>query len=248
MTVRRCLFREAPHCAILFSGNDHLFEGNPVVDVLQATGDGGAFYAGRDWTMRGTVIRGNLFQRLHGEHLYENGVYLDDQLSGITVEGNVFLDCWWGLMVGGGRDNVVRGNLFVDCHLAMHLDARGLGWATHLLPILTERLEAVPYRSESWRERFPELLTLLETEPMAPRGNVVEGNLLVRSGSVDDDVAKAFREGGRTAEDNLSLQSDWRPVVVDGRLVVEGAAPPEELGRLDLPERYGPGAPAPDDD
>ena len=247
MAVRRSTFREAPHCAILFGGNDHLFEGNLVVDVLQSTGDGGAFYGGRDWTARGTVIRENLFQRLHGEHLYENGVYLDDQLCGITVEDNVFLDCYWGMLVGGGRDNVLRRNLFIDCRRAMHLDARGLDWAASMRSTLEERLEAVPYRSQAWRKRFPQLLTLLEDEPMAPRGNVVEGNVLVRSGSIDDDVAQAFRAGSRI-EGNVSRAADLRPVVIEGRLLNPDGTPlVAAIPGFQGPAVYGPQVSVPED-
>jgi parallel beta-helix repeat protein len=248
MTVRRSTFRDAPHCAILFSGNDHRFEGNHVARVLASTGDGGAVYGGRDWTARGTVIRGNLFEGLHGEHKYENGVYLDDQLSGTTVEGNVFVDCWWGMLVGGGRDNVVRGNLFFDCHLAVHGDARGLGWAARMRGTLEERLEAVPYASPVWRERYPELARLLGEEPMAPRGNVVEGNLLVRSGTIDDDLAPAFREGARI-EGNAVGGPDLRPVVREGRVALEGGGlerlPADLASRLS--GRFGPTTPVPED-
>ena len=40
-----------------------------------------------------------------------------------------------------------------------------------------ERLAAVPYREEPWRSRYPELLTLLDDEPGAPKGNVVRRNI-----------------------------------------------------------------------
>ena len=33
-------------------------------------------------------------------------------------------------MIGGGRDNRVVGNVFLDCHPAVHVDARGKGWAS----------------------------------------------------------------------------------------------------------------------
>ena len=61
---------------------------------------------------------------------------------------------------------------------------------------------------------------------------LVEGNLLVRSGSVEDSLAQAFREGGRIGDDNPSLQGDWPAVVVDGRLVVEGGGPLESMYRF----------------
>ena len=86
--------------------------------VLTHTGDGGAVYTGRDWTFRGNVIRHNYFHDLHGHRLWENAVYIDDMAGGVEVSGNVFARCHWGLLVGGGRDNRIWNNLFLDCTLA----------------------------------------------------------------------------------------------------------------------------------
>ena len=53
------LLHHSPHTAIFFSGNDHVIELNEIHDVCNESNDAGAIYAGRDWTMRGTVIRHN---------------------------------------------------------------------------------------------------------------------------------------------------------------------------------------------
>ncbi len=126
---------DAPHNAILASGNDHLLEGNDVYQVCTETGDAGAFYLGRNPTMRGTVIRGNHFHDL-GQKVSTTGnftevmsVYLDDCLPGTTISGNVFEGPGTGIMLGGGQDNVVDGNVFIGKNPAVHLDARGRGWA-----------------------------------------------------------------------------------------------------------------------
>ena len=55
-------------------------------------------------------------------------VYLDDQLSGTIVTGNRFENCMTGVVLGGGRDNVVTSNHFVNNDLAVHLDNRGMNW------------------------------------------------------------------------------------------------------------------------
>jgi hypothetical protein len=49
-------------------------------------------------------------------------MYLDDQMSGWTVVNNTVIDAQMGLMVGGGRDNIVQGNRFVGCDVAIHVD------------------------------------------------------------------------------------------------------------------------------
>ncbi|MCH7904346.1 MAG: right-handed parallel beta-helix repeat-containing protein [Armatimonadetes bacterium] len=223
MRVARCEFKDAPHSAIIFSGNDHTFERNYFHDILTHTGDGGAVLGDRDWSERGTVIRENLFHRLHGEHIYENGVYLDDLISGIKVLDNVFLDCFWGLMIGGGRDNVVTGNLFVDVRLSMHLDARGLGWRADSFESLKNLLNRVPYKSLVWRRRYPGIEDILDDDPMSPKRNTVTDNVLVRAGRVTDDLAPQFKSGG-TIERNVSSDSKAVFTVTNGVLTMDREA------------------------
>ncbi|MCO5297439.1 MAG: right-handed parallel beta-helix repeat-containing protein [Fimbriimonadaceae bacterium] len=210
ITVGNCDFRDAPHSAILFGGNDHLIEHNRFVDLLSDTGDGGAVYGGRDWTARGTVIRENLFARIRGMRKWENAVYLDDQFSGTLVERNVFVECHWAMLIGGGRENVVRDNLLLGCTLGFSTDARGLGWAASTLATLKERLAAVPATQEPWRKRYPDLVDILNNQPMAPMRNVLEGNVLVRSGRITDRLDPTFDRLG-TVKDNPSLTlAGWR--------------------------------------
>ena len=59
------LIHDAPHLAIAFGGNDHVIEYNEIYNVCAESNDAGAMYAGRDWTMRGHVIRYNY---LHFRH------------------------------------------------------------------------------------------------------------------------------------------------------------------------------------
>lgn len=168
----------APHNAILVNGNDHLVEGNDIHTVAMETGDVGAYYLGRDWTERGNTVRGNYFHNLGQGDV--NAVYLDDCASGSTITGNVIRGAHRGVMIGGGRDNVIAGNKFLDCDIGIHFDARGLGWAHSWFdgtdPTLFDRLRAMPYRQEPWRSRYPQLLTLASDDPAVPEGNVIRDN------------------------------------------------------------------------
>ncbi|MFG0251288.1 MAG: right-handed parallel beta-helix repeat-containing protein, partial [Phycisphaerales bacterium JB038] len=212
---------EAPHSAIIFGGNDHRIEYNEIDHVLLRTGDGGAVYTGRDWTTRGHQICSNYFHDLYGERKWENAVYIDDMACGVSIAGNIFRDCHWGMLLGGGRDLLVEGNLFIDCSLAVHLDARGLGWAARMEGTMQERLAAMPYQEEPWRSRYPQLVGILDDEPMTPKHNVLRGNLLVRSGKIDADLAAAARKHG-VLEGNINL--DEEPLLIetaDGVLVCD---------------------------
>ena len=168
-----------PHNAIQLGGNDHVIELNEIYNVCFETGDVGAFYMGRDWTQRGTIIRHNYFHDIRGPGLHgAMGVYLDDAASGIQIIGNVFNRAGRAAFIGGGRDNLVQNNIFVDCEPSVHVDARGVGWMHETISgIMPERLNAVPYRQSPWKDRYPQLLTLLEDEPGRPKYNIIHRNI-----------------------------------------------------------------------
>jgi len=168
----------SPHNAILVNGNDHLIESNDLHSVAMETGDVGAYYLGRDWTERGNTVRGNFFHNLGIGDV--NAVYMDDCASGSIVMGNVIYGAHRGVMIGGGRDNLIAGNKLVDCDIGVHFDARGLGWAHSWFdgrdPTLFDRLRRMPYQQEPWRSRYPQLLTLTGDDPAVPKGNVIRDN------------------------------------------------------------------------
>ena len=177
------LMHDAPHEAIQLGGNDHLIEFNEIHSVCYETGDVGAFYMGRDWTMRGTMIRHNYFHDIRGPGLHgAMAVYLDDATSGITVYGNVFYRAGRAAFIGGGRDNLVENNIFVECQPSVYVDARGLNWMRDTVEgngIMPQRLKDVPYRDVLWRSRYPQLPKILNDEPGAPKGNTVARNVSV---------------------------------------------------------------------
>ncbi len=173
------MVHDAPHQAIAFGGNDHLIEYNEIYRVGMESNDAGAIYAGRDWTQRGTVIRYNYFRDITGFRGRGCvGVYLDDMFCGTTIFGNVFYNVTRAAFIGGGRDNVIENNIFVDCRPAVHLDARALGWARGAVNgVMKQRLFAMPYKSPLWAKRYPKLVNIWEDEPAVPKGNVIARNI-----------------------------------------------------------------------
>jgi hypothetical protein len=107
-------------------------------------------------------------------------VYLDDAASGISIVGNVFVRAGKAAFIGGGRDNLVENNIFVDCQASLHVDARGDGWMKyHVEPggTLPERLKAIAYKQPPWSEKYPPLVNILDDSPGLPKGNVVRHNI-----------------------------------------------------------------------
>lgn len=180
--ARHNRIHDAPHEAIYFGGNENLIEFNEIFDIVQETGDAGAIHTGRDYTWRGNVIRHNYFHDLHGPGLFGvMGVYLDDFMSGTTVYGNLFYRAGRAVFLGGGRDNLVENNVFVDCEASVHIDARGTTWARYYFDgtytVLTERMHAVSYDQPPYSERYPELLGYYDDDPALPKNNRVLRNV-----------------------------------------------------------------------
>lgn len=247
MRVAGNVMAHAPHHAIRFQGNDHLIAGNEIFDVVNDTSDAGAVYTGRDVTAQGTVIRGNFIHdimpaRTGGRTPFEvKGVYLDDLASGTTVTGNLFLRVEQPVFIGGGRDNVVTGNLFAAASPALLIDGRGKVWP--MAPFDTPgnafyaAWREMPITGPLWSARYPALARIRSDDPRAAKRNVFSDNLMVASGEPqigegarpEDQVVAGNRRAEppagspppaawRTAEDISRLFSglDARPPLPEG--------------------------------
>jgi hypothetical protein len=233
------LIHDAPHEAIAFGGNDHVIELNEIHHVCTESNDAGAIYAGRDWTMRGTVIRHNYLHHITGfEERGCVGVYLDDMFCGTTIAGNVFYQVTRAAFIGGGRDNRVENNIFVDCKPAIHVDARAQGWAADTVDTtMKERLLAMPYQQLPWSARYPKLVPILEEDPPAPRDNVIAHNVCW-GGQWDEIEGKAGPL--LTLTDNLLDQDPHFVDPAHGNFQLRGDSPAYRLGFQPIPvEKIG---------
>jgi hypothetical protein len=174
-----------PHAAIIFSGNNHVISDNEIYNVVTETSDAGAIYTGRDWTMRGTTIQDNFIHDIGtaAQPQATGGIYLDDQASGTTVRRNVFSRVNYAVLIGGGRDNVVDDNLFVNSSPALSVDSRGLSWqnpdVVNPNGIFQTELRAVPYNQPPYSTQYPALSTILQNHLGAPVGNVFTRNIVI---------------------------------------------------------------------
>lgn len=197
LQARHNLIHNAPHMAIGFGGNDHVIELNEIHSVCYESNDAGAIYAGRDWTMRGTVIRHNYLHHINGhEGRGCVGVYLDDMYCGTEIVGNVFYRVTRAAFIGGGRDCTIANNIFVECDPAVHVDARALGWAHDHSDMWIEEaktkgtLSGIAYNKPPYSTRYPQLVPILDEDPAAPRGNTIARNIRV-GGTWDSIEGKA---------------------------------------------------------
>jgi len=171
------LIDNVPHIAIGFSHNDMTIEYNEIHSAVFQSNDAGAIYTSppdETWSMRGHKIRYNYLHNIHGfEGKGCMGVYLDDCFSSADISSNIFYDVATAILIGGGRDNIMTNNMFINCRRAFSIDARCLGWAKGVATFATQELIDLNYKQPPWSERYPELVNILEDEPCAPKGNVV---------------------------------------------------------------------------
>ena len=86
------------------------------------------------------------------------------------------------MLLGGGRDNTIEGNLFLYLPKGIHVDARGPRGITLDKPgswNLKAKCEAVGYQSPLWKKAYPKLAVVLQNQPLLPMGNVMRHNLFV---------------------------------------------------------------------
>jgi len=173
-------FHDVPHQAVLLHGNDHVIEFNEMDRMCNETHDAGAFYLGRNPTERGNIVRYNYIHDMAPGHDAQ-AVYLDDCACGTCVYGNVIARCKRGVLLGGGRDNVIENNVFVDCAVGVYIDARGTNWMGDYFngknKQFANELAEVNYKQQPYSVRYPELVTYMEDEPSKAKGNRVVRNV-----------------------------------------------------------------------
>ena len=191
-TYTRNTVHDAPHQAIFGSGNNHLFSFNHVYDVCYEATDSSAWYMGRSWAERGNTITNNIFERVQSVERtflgapYVQGVYCDDQLSETFILNNTFINCTQGILLGGGRDSILRFNSFDGCLNAIAYDNRGMGWQASSCyynktnpsasGVLVLGLFAVNYLQPPYSEAYPSIVNLLDNHPCVPVNNTVTDN------------------------------------------------------------------------
>ena len=232
------LIENVPHIAIGFTGNDQTIEYNEIHSSVYQSNDAGAIYTSppnETWSMRGHKIRYNYLHNIHG-FKYKGciGVYLDDCFSSADISSNVFYDVATAILIGGGRDNPMTNNMFIDCDRAFSIDARGLGWAKAVGRFATQELHALDYQKPPWSVKYPELLGILDGQPLAPKGNLMARNIcwggawgrtqkealpLVKFEDNLIDVDPKFSgkppADFRLAEDSPALKLGFRPIPFD---------------------------------
>jgi hypothetical protein len=198
--------------ALRVNGNDQTVEYNESHNVLLESDDQGGADMWGDPTLRGNVYRCNYWHHIGnwrriGEDLScgQAGIRLDDAISGVLIQGNIFYRCsagkagFGGVQIHGGKDNVLENNIFADCEQAVSFTP----WGAKRWEAFTGKfMESPNIDPELYLRHYPELARLNENVDVNTlRRNIVWkcGKFLLRDkgtniqeGNILDPAAETF--------------------------------------------------------
>lgn len=233
------LVHDVSSSAFRISGDHHLVEMNEVFDVVTESDDQGGIDMFGDPTFSGNVFRhnywhhiGNLASSDATARVGRAAIRLDDAISGVRIQGNIFHRCgagtgWFGaVQIHGGKDNQIDANVVSHCLSAISLspwsDAR---WREHVAKSLQTREIDLSLHTA----RFPALARLADDA----NANHIWRNCLV---ALDRLTSRA--PGPNDLAGNAVTDAAGSPYIDAARgdfRLRPGARPPPCLGPVPIP-------------
>ncbi|MBO6249711.1 MAG: right-handed parallel beta-helix repeat-containing protein [Bacteroidales bacterium] len=184
LTVTHCDFSRCPSSALNLGGNDILVEYNYFHDLVQESDDQRGIDIFYNYSLRGVVVRYNLWENIRGGSLHGSaGVRFDDMISGQLVYGNIFKNVggghFGGVQIHGGKDNVVENNLFYNCNIGVSFSPWGQEkWEEALTrpEVIKKLYEDVDINGNLYRSRYPDLAKDIHSDVDR---NIIVNNLMV---------------------------------------------------------------------
>ncbi len=181
-----------PHLAISFGDFDAIVEYNEIYDVVKETDDAAAIYGGLTWLGRGLRIVGNYIHDIKTNSTQNTGIhaiYFDGCQCDCTVEGNIIENVEGnGVFINGGRDNVAKNNIFINCKNAVSLSKVPLDkWSyerrinTIIDSYIWDNPKDEPWTKEPFISKYPNMLAMLDDDPTEPKHNIMHNNLVLNS-------------------------------------------------------------------
>ena len=194
---------DSTHTGILALVSDSVIEYNICYDLCRMSGDAGAIYNGGSWARTGNVLRYNYIYDVvfdYGNALHPNGLYLDDQLPGQLVYGNIIRNVNGnGIALSGGKNMTIKNNILIDIGVnPIGMNDNGISFQTDHKGYFSG-IKWLDYTSEYITTLYPELTVISEVDYLS--GNiddpgtasyaVIEGNVLIgESGILYDPIKK----------------------------------------------------------
>jgi Right handed beta helix region len=198
--IAHCEIYNSDWQGIFVYGNEHVFEYNHIHHVTLNSDDTSPWYIGRNPSSRGHIVRYNYFHDCGSANRMNMGIYCDDSSTGVTVEGNVFVNMQTShgvLFSNTGWDLTMKNNIIVNpLTYTAEISAHYYTWAAvHAVPMFGEKgllrkrlLQEVNILEPPYSTHYPELKDYLnpiiegkEWEGMRSKRNVVADNVIVGS-------------------------------------------------------------------
>ena len=216
---------DSPHEVIWYHGNNHLIEYNHIHHACLLTLDGGAIYAGKNWSYYGSTIRYNCIHDIGSKVFAACAIYMDDGISGQNIYGNLMVNIpGMAIQLGGGRDFVVKNNIAINCmRTPMTYDNRARegaffgGWFHYCSApggLMWELLHDSPYKNEAWQKAYPQIAAFYENFDQPenlrfvpnPGCSTVCDNVFVDMGGISPNIiCKEAKRMGTIKRNNMYL-------------------------------------------
>jgi len=231
-TVKNNLMYDGTHLGVTLGGGDHVIEYNEIHDFLKTSSDMGAIYSNNKYPNRGNIIRYNsIYNCLSTSSQVGGGdvggswsvyaIYLDNFTSGVAVYGNVISNVHGnGVFINGGRDNLVKSNVFANVRYGVHLSASSMnqnwGWYQSIMSGASDRglalggkvygVDTVKY-NEAPYTKYPHMAGILEDDFPKPKYNEVGNNIAYKSEKVHNIDPQTSYNTGMVLEDMYELNT-----------------------------------------
>jgi hypothetical protein len=162
------LFCDSPGHAIRVEGMEHTIEFNEVHSIVYETDDQAGIDIFGNPYIRGMVFRYNYWHHSNsGRECGSAGIRLDDMISSVLIYGNVFFRTsgsnFGGVQIHGGKDNIVDGNVMIDCKYAVSFSPWGeRRWLEQLEEGFGSRARRAGFdpASEVFQTKYPDFAEL----------------------------------------------------------------------------------------
>ncbi|HRZ17838.1 MAG TPA: right-handed parallel beta-helix repeat-containing protein, partial [Candidatus Hydrogenedentes bacterium] len=198
--------------ALRVNGNDHLIELNEAHNVLLESDDQGGADMWGDPTFLGNVYRHNYWHHLGNWRrdaaaelgCGQAGIRLDDAISGVLIEGNIFHKAsagktgFGGVQIHGGKDNLLLNNVFSDCEAAVSFSPWG---EERWREFITPRIDSDAIDPALYAGRYPVYSGLWDNA----NRNHLKGNIALHCGKLTLRAPKNVLQEGTLTDPPASL-------------------------------------------
>ena len=202
--IRNNRFFNIPSSAIRLETNNVIVELNEFYNCLFESGDQGAIDVFANPLYQGNIIRWNYFRDIINDTHMAASVRLDDFISGFAIYENIFENgsshAFGAVQVHGGKNNLIEGNLFINCNLVFSITTREEGnWKTN--PLIINNLASHDWKTAEWLNQYPYLYGL---EDKYTNENYYIDNIIINSPNIrrGNFYASIFINNRITATDN----------------------------------------------